>query len=118
MCFSPEGDLVGGLVVSAIGVDACLHLRGRPEYRMIATFPILLGLHQIVETFVWWQLQGHVARDVGVVAMWIYLLVAFVAFRRSCRSWSCARSHEGDVESSRRFSRWVWSRQPYCSSRC
>lgn len=79
MCFSPEGDLVGGLVVTAIGVDACLHLRGRPEYRMIATFPILLGLHQIVETFVWWQLQGHVARDVGVLAMWIYLLVAFVA---------------------------------------
>jgi len=78
MCFSPEGDLVGGLVVTAIGVDACLHLRGRPEYRLIAPFPILLGLHQIDETFVWWQLQGHVAHSVGVVAMWIYLLFAFV----------------------------------------
>ncbi len=31
MCFSPEGDLIGGLVVTAIGVDACLHLRGRPS---------------------------------------------------------------------------------------
>jgi hypothetical protein len=78
VCFSPEGDLIGGLVVSAVGVDACLHLRGRPEYRMIAPFPILLGLHQIDETFVWWQLQGHVAHAVGVVAMWIYLLFAFV----------------------------------------
>jgi hypothetical protein len=78
MCFSPEGDLVGGLVVTAIGVDACLHLRGRPEYRLIAPFPILLGLHQIDETFVWWQLQGHVAHSVGVVAMWVYLLFAFV----------------------------------------
>jgi hypothetical protein len=78
MCFSPEGDLVGGLVVTVIGVDACLHLRGRPEYRLIAPFPILLGLHQIDETFVWWQLQGHVAHSVGVVAMWIYLLFAFV----------------------------------------
>jgi hypothetical protein len=78
MCFSPEGDLFGGLVVTAIGVDACLHLRGRPEYRLIAPFPILLGLHQIDETFVWWQLQGHVAHSVGVVAMWIYLLIAFV----------------------------------------
>ncbi len=78
MCFSPEGDLIGGLVVTAIGVDACLHLRGRPEYRMIAPFPILLGLHQIDETFVWWQLQGHVPHAVGIVAMWIYLLFAFV----------------------------------------
>lgn len=78
MCFSPEGDLVGGLVVTAIGVDACLHLRGRPEYRLIAPFPILLGLHQIDETLVWWQLQGHVPHAAGVVAMWIYLLFAFV----------------------------------------
>lgn len=78
MCFSPEGDLVGGLIVTAIGVDACLHLRGRPEYRLIAPFPILLGLHQLDETFVWWQLQGHVPHGVGVVAMWIYLLFAFV----------------------------------------
>jgi hypothetical protein len=78
MCFSPEGDLIGGLVVTAVGVDACLHLRGRPEYRLIAPFPILLGLHQLDETFVWWQLQGHVPHAVGIVAMWIYLLIAFV----------------------------------------
>lgn len=78
MCFSPEGDLVGGLVITAIGVDACLHLRGRAEYRLVAPFPILLGLHQVDETFVWWKLQGHVGANVGVVAMWIYLLVAFV----------------------------------------
>ena len=70
--------MIGGLVVTAIGVDACLHLRGRPEYRLIAPFPILLGMHQIDETFVWWQLQGHVAHSVGAVAMWIYLLFAFV----------------------------------------
>jgi len=78
MCFSPEGDLIGGLVVTAIGIDACLHLRGRPEYRLIAPFPILLGLHQVDEAFVWWQLQGHVPHGVCVVAMWIYLLFAFV----------------------------------------
>jgi hypothetical protein len=70
--------LVGGLVVTVIGLDACRHLHGRPEYRLIAPFPILLGLHQIDETFVWWQLQGHVSHAAGVVAMWIYLLIAFV----------------------------------------
>ena len=78
MCFSPEGDLIGGLVVTAIGVEACFQLRGRVEYRLIAPFPILLGLHQVDETFVWWQLEGHVPSSVGVVAMWIYLIFAFV----------------------------------------
>jgi hypothetical protein len=79
MCFSPTGDLVGGTVVVGIGIDACLHLKHRFEYVAIATMPIVLGLHQIDETFVWWWLQGHVDRSVGVVAMWLYLLFALVA---------------------------------------
>jgi hypothetical protein len=79
MCFSPTGDLVGGSVVVAIGIDACLHVRGRPEYLAVAALPIVLGLHQIDETFVWWWLQGHVSQSIGHAAMWIYLLFALVA---------------------------------------
>jgi hypothetical protein len=78
VCFSPTGDLVGGAVVVAIGVDACRHLKGRPENLAVATLPLLLGLHQIDETFVWWGLQGHVSQEVGHVATWIYLLFALV----------------------------------------
>ncbi len=79
MCFSPVGDLVGGAVVVAIGVEACRHVHGRNENLAIATLPLLLGLHQIDETFVWWGLQGHVSENVGHVAMWIYLVFALVA---------------------------------------
>jgi hypothetical protein len=78
VCFSPVGDLVGGTVVVAIGIDACLHVRGRSEYLAIAALPIVLGLHQIDETFVWWGLQGHVSQGIGHVAMWIYLIFAMV----------------------------------------
>jgi hypothetical protein len=78
MCFSPQGDLAGGAVVMAIGVDACLHLHGRREYRALAVVPLLLGAHQVDESFVWWGLQGHVPRSVGNVAMWIYLVFALV----------------------------------------
>jgi len=78
MCFSPVGDLVGGAVVVAIGLEACRHVKGRSENVAIAAFPLLLGLHQIDEAFVWWGLQGHVPSDVGRVAMWIYLVVALV----------------------------------------
>lgn len=78
MCFSPAGDLVGGVVVVGIGIDACRHLKGRVAYRAMATLPIALGLHQIDETFVWWWLQGRVGSDAGRVAMWVYLLFALV----------------------------------------
>lgn len=78
MCFSPQGDLVGGTIVVAIGIDACLHLKKRTEYLAIAVLPIALGLHQIDEALVWWWLQGHVARGIGEVAMWVYLTFALI----------------------------------------
>ena len=78
MCFSPQGDLAGGIVVVAIGIDACRHVKGRTQYVAIAALPVVLGLHQIDEAFVWWGLQGHVTRAVGHVAMWTYLLFALV----------------------------------------
>ncbi len=78
MCFSPEGDLAGGLLVTAIGVDACRHLRGRNNQLLLATMPLLLGAHQIDESLVWFSLQGHVPHLAGRIAMWIYLVIAFV----------------------------------------
>ncbi len=78
MCFSPEGDLVSGVVVVAIGVDACRHLEDKNEYLFVAALPLLLGVHQIVEAFVWWGVRGAVPPTLGNVAMWIYLLFALV----------------------------------------
>jgi len=52
VCFSSVGDLVGGALVVAIGLDACQHVKGRSENLAIATVPLVLGLHQINETFV------------------------------------------------------------------
>lgn len=78
MCFSPEGDLAGGLVVTAIGIDACRHLRGRNDHLLLATMPLVLGAHQLDESLVWWSLQGHLPHSLGRVAMWIYLVIAMV----------------------------------------
>jgi hypothetical protein len=79
VCFSPQADLVGGLVISAIGVDAVRHIRQRREFIALAWLPLLLGAHQFIEALVWLWLQGHVPRAVGHVALWAYLLIAFVA---------------------------------------
>lgn len=78
MCFSPQGDLAAGVVITGIGVDACRHLRGRNDLLLLAGLPLLLGAHQIDESLVWFSLQGHIPHSIGRVAMWIYLLIALV----------------------------------------
>lgn len=78
MCFSPEGDLVGGAIVTAVGVDAVRQLRHRHDHIALATLPLILGAHQIDESLVWWSARGDVPHGVGRAATWIYLVVALV----------------------------------------
>ena len=78
MCFSPQADIAGGLLITAIGVDAVRHIGQRREFIALAWIPVLLGAHQFIEALVWLWLQGHVPRGIGHVALWAYLLIAFV----------------------------------------
>lgn len=78
MCFSPEADLVGGLLISGVGVDVLTHVRGPSRYRALAALPLLLGAHQLVESLVWWGADGSVPHALGRLALWLYLLFAFV----------------------------------------
>jgi Family of unknown function (DUF6629) len=78
VCFSAEADLVGGVAIGGIGVDAVRHISARPKVIAIAALPIILGLHQLDEALVWWSTQGHVASGIGTAALWIYLVIALV----------------------------------------
>src|ERR1035437_3900564 len=78
MCFSPQADVAGGVLICAIGIDAVRHIRQRREFIALAWIPVLLGAHQFIESLVWLWLQGHVPRGIGHVALWAYLLIAFV----------------------------------------
>lgn len=78
MCFSATADVVGGVVIGAIGIDVLRHVAGRRRYVPLAALPLLFAAHQLVEAFVWWGLQGHVPAALGHVAAWAYLVFAFV----------------------------------------
>jgi len=78
VCFSPQADVCGGVLICAIGVDAVRHIRQRRDFIALAWIPVLLGAHQFIEALVWLWLQGHVPRGIGHVALWAYLLIAFV----------------------------------------
>ena len=75
MCFSAEADVVAGLVVTTVGVDALrqVHL---PAERALGALPVLLGAHLLVEAVVWWGETGEVAASTGRAARWIYLVFA------------------------------------------
>ena len=77
MCFAPEMDLIAGVVVTGIGVDA-LRRVPRRELVPLAALPVVFGTHQLIETLVWLHLRGQVPDCVGQPATWIYLLIAIV----------------------------------------
>lgn len=77
MCFSAEADVVAGLVVTAIGVDALRQVR-QPAERPLGLLPVLLGAHLLVEAAVWQGLTGDISASTGRDAMWLYLAVALV----------------------------------------
>src|SRR3984893_7357057 len=77
MCFSAEADLVTGIVVGAVGIDALRHVR-KPHQIALAATPVLFAVHEVDESFVWWGLHGQVAFPVEHAAIYVFLAVAFV----------------------------------------
>ena len=77
MCFSAEADVVAGLVVTGIGVDALRQVR-RPAERALGALPVLLGGHLLVEALVWQGLTGDIDAATGRDAMWVYLAFALL----------------------------------------
>ncbi len=76
MCFSPEVDLVVGLVITGIGVDALRSVE-HPGERPLAMLPVVFGTHQLIETVVWWGVDGCVGDGVSQWSTGLYLAIAF-----------------------------------------
>jgi hypothetical protein len=77
VCFSAEADLVTGVAVGVVGIDALRHVQ-RPNELPLAALPLLFAAHQLVEVLVWWGVHGHVSSSVERAAVWVYLVIAFV----------------------------------------
>lgn len=77
MCFSPEADVIAGVVVSGVGVDAIRNLKHRRELAL-AALPVVFGLHQMIESLAWWGLEGQIPESIGEYAANTYLVIAFL----------------------------------------
>lgn len=76
MCFSPAADLSIGVAVTAIGIDTARHVAHRKE-APLAALPVVFGVHQIIEAFVWFGQDGSISHQAGDAAAWLYLTIAF-----------------------------------------
>ena len=75
MCFSPEADFTAGAVVAVMGVETLRRVRGRREL-LLGALPLLFGIHQLVEGFVWLGLRGQVSSGLGNAAKEAYIVYA------------------------------------------
>src|ERR1700722_17597935 len=101
MCFSPEADFTAGVVVAGVGVETLRRVRA-PRELIVGALPLLFGLHQLVEGFVWLGLRGQVSSGLGDAAKAAHIgyapavLPVLVPFGFM------------QLEPGRRRSRWMW----------
>jgi hypothetical protein len=75
MCFSPQADFSAGAVITVVGIETLRRVRARREL-IVAALPLLFGLHQLVEGFVWLGLRGEVSAGLGDTAKETYIVFA------------------------------------------
>ena len=81
MCWSPTADLVAGCAITAVGA-LCVASTRRARDLPLATLPVLLGVHQLIESVVWRNADnaadsGGNAHAVGGTAVLLWGVIAF-----------------------------------------
>lgn len=76
MCWSATADVIAGTAVSAVGVATLASVR-RPRDIPLASIPLILGFHQLVEAVVWRGEEGKATEQAAELARGIWAFIAF-----------------------------------------
>ena len=101
MCFSPQADFTAGAVVAGVGVATLRRVRVRREL-IVGALPLLFGIHQLVEGFVWLGLRGEISSEVGETAKQVYIVFAHAILPALVPLGFTL------LEPDRRRARWMW----------
>jgi len=77
MCFSAEASFIGGAVLTTIGILS-VRKNNEPSQRLLATMPLVFGLQQISEGFVWIALKSTGHDLLLKVAAYVFLTAALL----------------------------------------
>jgi hypothetical protein len=101
MCFSPQADFTAGAVVAGVGVQTLRCVRV-PRELIVGALPLLFGIHQLVEGFVWLGLRGEVSSGLGDTAKQVYVVFAHAILPALVPLGFTL------LEPDRRRARWMW----------
>ena len=101
MCFSPQADFAAGGVIAGVGVVTLRRVRVRREL-IVGALPLLFGIHQLVEGFVWLGLRGEVSPGLGDTAKQLYIVFAHAILP------ALVPLGFALLEPDRRRARWIW----------
>ncbi len=76
MCFSPEADFVGGVLVGGVGVATLMQVQHKRDIPL-AALPLAFAAHEVAEGFVWLGTRGTIAKSGADVALYAYLFFAW-----------------------------------------
>ena len=80
MCWSPTADLVAGCAITAVGALCVASVR-RARDLPLAALPVLLGVHQLIESVVWRNADNVSdvggTQAIGGTAVLLWLVIAF-----------------------------------------
>ena len=77
MCFSAEASFIGGSALTAIGILSVRKNR-EPEQRLFAAMPLVFGIQQIAEGFVWTALESEQKDLMLKLSAYTFLAVALL----------------------------------------
>ena len=77
MCFSAEASFIGGAALTTIGILS-VRKNAEPSQRLLAAMPLVFGLQQISEGFVWTELQAHGPELRLKIAAYFFLIAALI----------------------------------------
>lgn len=77
MCFSAGASFAGGTVITAIGIATARIVR-KPEQKLFSTIPLIFGMQQISEGFVWVALQNPGNQAMLTISGYLFLIAAVV----------------------------------------
>lgn len=75
MCFSAAASFTSGVAVGIVGVATLAKVRHAREI-LLASLPLLFGLHQLQEGMVWLWQDGRLTPALGRFFAWLYVLYA------------------------------------------
>lgn len=77
MCYSAGASFTAGVIISAVGVVAVTSV-DKPSQRLFAVIPLIFGIQQFAEGFLWLTLQSGDYETVKSICSYVFLITAQV----------------------------------------